>query len=99
MPQRLALYCGRDFSLLEGLEALLVEVELFRRDVQVPVQDLHEVALQLVDVCERDPSNLSDVPVCKVGVIEHLRGDQHTCKNEPKAIVSIKTEERLIDSK
>ena len=64
-------------------QSALIEVKLFARDEQVPVDDAHVEALQLVDVVERDAAYRRDVLVRIVDVIEHFTGDQDSRENEP----------------
>lgn len=62
---------------------MLIEVKLVARDEQVPVDDTHVEALQLVDVLERDAAYRRYVLVRIVDVIEHFTGDQDCRENEP----------------
>ena len=54
------------------VDALLIELKLLGANVYIPVNDLHEVALEVVDVSEGDATHLCDVAVRIVGVVEHL---------------------------
>ena len=54
----------------------LILHELVLCDVEVPINHLDEEGLQLIDVLKGDTSNLCDVLVGVVCVIEHLGGDQ-----------------------
>jgi len=70
--------------MLEHREALLVKVKLLRRDVQVPADHGHEVALELVDVGEGDAADLCDVLIGVVGVVVHLGGNEDSCQDKSK---------------
>ena len=51
---------------------MLIKFELLRRDKEIPVDHLHEEALQLVDVGKGAAADLGDVLVGVVGVVEHF---------------------------
>ena len=53
-------------------EALLVQVELLGRDIDLPINEVHEEALELIDVFEGNTAHLSNVLVCVISVVEHF---------------------------
>lgn len=57
---------------MEVEQASLVEIELLPRDEQVPVDNAHVEALELVDVVQRDAADGCDELVSEVNVVEHL---------------------------
>ena len=61
-----------------------VKIKLHTRDVQVPINDAHVEALELVDVVEGDAADGGDVLVRVIDVIVHLAGHKHCRQNQSK---------------
>ena len=76
---------GRSFlGRYQIIDAVFVELELFSANAKIPVDQLHEVLLEVVHVGERDAADLRDVTVRVVCVVEHLGGEEHCGQHKPK---------------
>lgn len=56
----------------ERRDALIVVLKLLSCNVDVPVDDLHEVSFEVVDVRQGDAANLCDVAVCVISIVVNL---------------------------
>ena len=63
--------------LIDDFDALFALLELFSRDIELPIDLAHEKAFKLVHIFKGHAADLSDVLVGVVGVIEHLRDNEH----------------------
>ena len=63
---------------------MIIVLELLSRDVDIPVEDLHEVEFEVVNVRKGDTAHLCNVAVCVVSVIVDLRRHQDSRENEPE---------------
>lgn len=74
---------GRSFlGRYQIIDAVFVELELFSANAKIPVDQLHEVLLEVIHVGERDATDLRDVTVRVVCVVEHLGGEEHCCQHK-----------------
>ena len=74
---------GAVLSRYQIIDAVFIELELFSANAKIPVDQLHEVLLEVVHVGEGDAADLRDVTVRVVGVVEHLGGEEHGGQDEP----------------
>ena len=74
---------GAVLSRYQIIDAVFIELELFSANVEIPVDQLHEVLFEVVHVGEGDAADLRDVTVRVVGVVEHLGGEEHGGQDEP----------------